>query len=144
VSLIDVNYQGKTYQIRNNLFPFLRKEVEKWHCSEPGIMAGMLTDDDRFAAQWLAGKPLSKEAQAVMESGRRMYACFYENAAMLNTNKYRVSTWDVGLYQIDRCLKDENYNAETSYSEFYTPLNEAVKQLGKKIYAQLRDFGFIC
>ncbi|MCL2755387.1 MAG: hypothetical protein FWD35_06710, partial [Oscillospiraceae bacterium] len=33
VSLSDVEYDGKTYQIKNNMYPFLLSEVQGWKCS---------------------------------------------------------------------------------------------------------------
>ena len=56
VALRNVEYQGRTWQIANNLFPFLLEEVRRWPCGHGDIAAQLAAaNEDRFLARWLAG-----------------------------------------------------------------------------------------
>jgi len=56
VALRNVEYQGRTWQIANNLFPFLLEEVRRWPCGHGDIAAQLAAaNEDRFLAKWLAG-----------------------------------------------------------------------------------------
>ncbi|MBR5549165.1 MAG: hypothetical protein IKU71_05505, partial [Kiritimatiellae bacterium] len=55
VALRNVEYQGRTWQIANNLFPFLLEEVRQWPCGHGDIAAQLVAaNEDRFLAKWLA------------------------------------------------------------------------------------------
>ncbi len=144
VSLSGVQYKGNIYNIRNELFPFLIADVKQWQCSDPEILSGITTDNDRFAAQWLVNRMLSVEAQQVLDAARTMYKKFYEVSVKLNTNRYRVSSWDAGLYQIVGCLGDDGYNVGCDYSPLIKVLREQMKCLSTKIDMQKSDYGFLC
>ena len=59
VSLRNVEYQGKVWQIPNNLFPFLLEEVRQWPCGHSDIAAQLAAaNEDRFLAKWLAERRL--------------------------------------------------------------------------------------
>ena len=54
VSLRNVQYQGRVWQIPNNLFPFLLEEVRQWPCGHGDIAAQLASaNEDRFLAKWL-------------------------------------------------------------------------------------------
>lgn len=143
VSLQHVKYKGKEYNIPNHLFPFLINEVKNWKCSDPDVTSGISADSDRFAALWLQQHTLSEEAQLVVDAAREMYKKFYEKSALLNTNKYKVGAWDVGLYQIKACLNDEEYNLDNDYSSYTSALRNAMMKLSSKIIVKKRLYGFI-
>lgn len=143
VSMQHVKYKGKDYNIPNHLFPFLITEVKNWKCSDPDITSGISADSDRFAALWLQHHTLTAEAQCVVDAAREMYKQFYEKSAKLNTNKYRVGAWDAGLYQINACLTDEEYNLDNDYSSFTTALKKAMRVLGLKINIKKNQYGFM-
>ena len=55
VSLRNVQYQGRVWQIANSLFPFLLDEVRQWPCAHGDIAAQLAAaNEDRFLAKWLA------------------------------------------------------------------------------------------
>ena len=143
VSLQQVKYKDKEYNIPNHLFPFQITEVKKWKCSDPDITSGISADSDRFAALWLQTKTLTQEAQQVVDAAREMYKKFYENSALLNTNKYKVGAWDAGLYQIKACLSDDEYNLDKDYSSFTTALRSSMKVLDAKIDEEKNLYGFM-
>ena len=143
VSIQHVKYKGKDYNIPNHLFPFLITEVKKWKCSDPDITSGISADSDRFAALWLQNKSLTQEAQNVVDAAREMYKKFFEKSALLNTNKYKVGSWDAGLYQIKACLSDEEYNLDNNYSSFTSALKSTMKVLDAKIDEEKKQYGFL-
>ncbi len=59
VSLRNVEYQGKVWQIANNFFPFLLEEVRQWPCGHSDIAAQLAAaNEDRFLAKWLAEREI--------------------------------------------------------------------------------------
>ena len=68
---------------------------------------------------------------------------FFEKSALLNTNKYKVGSWDAGLYQIKACLSDEEYNLDNNYSSFTSALKSTMKVLDAKIDEEKKQYGFL-
>ena len=107
VSLRNVEYQGRTWQIQNNLYPFLLDDVRRWPCAHGDIAAQLATaNEDRFLAKWLAGKALSPETCAVLDAARQLYRDFYANITHTPWMDWKIETWDVGYYQIRNAMKD--------------------------------------
>lgn len=139
VSLKDVKYKGKVYQIPNNLYPFLIKEIKNWQFSVDNISLQVSSlNEDRFLAKWLQNKNLSQEAKKVLEYGKILYKYFYKQ--MINTHwmNFKIENWDVGLWQIKRTLKQTNLGIEELNN-----LKSAHKELGKKLLPQIYSYGFI-
>ena len=66
VAMRDVEYQGKTYQMENQMFPFLLEDVRSWKCGLPDLKAQLTTaNEDRFLATWLKKHKLSPDAKTV-------------------------------------------------------------------------------
>ena len=71
VALRNVEYQGRTWQIANNLFPFLLAEVRRWPCGHGDIAAQLAAaNEDRFLAKWLAGR-IDKQTDLLTPNGVR-------------------------------------------------------------------------
>lgn len=139
VSLKDVKYKGKVYQIPNNLYPFLIKEIKNWQFSVDNISLQVSSlNEDRFLAKWLQNKNLSQEAKKVLEYGKILYKYFYKQ--MINTHwmNFKIENWDVGLWQIKQTLKQTNLGIEELNN-----LKSAHKELGKKLLPQIYTYGFI-
>ncbi len=137
-SLSDVNYLGKTYQIKNQLFPFQIKELEKWNISVSSFKKSMKNDHDRFAALWLTDKTISSEAKSVINAGKEIYKIFYENADKLFTKKWKISSWDAGWYQIRNSLKESKLGTDR-----ISELKILHDLLGYKILPQIEEYGFL-
>ena len=119
VSLRNVQYQGRVWQIANNLFPFLLDEVRRWPCAHGDIAAQLAAaNEDRFLAKWLAEreigienninnceKQFSGEARAVLDAARRLYREFYANITRTPWMDWKIETWDVGYYQVRNAMK---------------------------------------
>ena len=135
VSLRNVEYQGRTWQIQNNLYPFLLDDVRRWPCAHGDIAAQLATaNEDRFLAKWLAGKALSSEACAVLEAARQLYRDFYANITHTPWMDWKIETWDVGYYQIRNAMKN--------LCDF-APLREKHDALRAKLLPQIYSLGFL-
>ena len=51
-------------------------------------------------------KIMTKESFDLLNSGKELYEFFYENIEKINLNKYKISLWDCGFWQIRKSLKD--------------------------------------
>jgi hypothetical protein len=139
VSMKDVTYKREKYQLHNHLFPFLLSKVKSWKCSLITIQDSIASaKDDRFAANWLSAHQVSQEASVVLSRAETVYMAFYENLTSLPYPKYKISYWDAGLYQIKSALRE----AGLIQSEVMR-MNDANKELGKKILPQLYTLGFL-
>jgi len=137
-ALKDVRYNGRTYQIRNNFFPFAIEELKKWDIRDADFRSQLQNDDDRFAAGWLRGKSLSDEAMDVLNKGKDVYKVFYANLNNMVTRRLRINTWDVGWYQIRMALKEHNLLGDE-----FRVLGEAHLRLRAKILPQIEGLGFL-
>lgn len=137
-SLRDIEYLGKTYQIKNNFYPFLIDEVKTWEIRDPDIKNQVVKDSDRFVADWIQNNNLSDEALDVLQKGREVYKTFYQNLHLMATHTYKIDTWDAGWYQIRRCLGEHNIGMEEMEE-----LKVAHQKLADKIMPQIEEYGFL-
>lgn len=137
-ALKNVLYLGGTYQIINNFYPFLIKDIKEWEIKDSDFKQQISKDENRFVANWISKNNLSKEAICVMENAVRVYKIFYSNLNQMATHKFKIETWDVGWYQIRRCLAEHNL-ATTELKE----LNNANDNLAKKILPLIEEYGFL-
>lgn len=105
VSMDNVLYNGKTYKIINNFFPFSAEEIKLW-IEGKNIVLFPSKDDERFLYLYLKNKKLSKEARLLFTYGKSLYKYFYENIEKLNLKNYKISSWDTGFWQIRKSLKE--------------------------------------
>ena len=139
VALKDVPYKGSVYQIRNNLYPFRLDEVKGWPCGNSGIQTQMLAaNEDRFFANWLKGRQLSPEAQAVLSAAKSLYRTFYAEIVNANWMACRIETWDVGYYQVSRALGDAGLATEE-----FAALSAAQNALREKLLPKVYEYGFL-
>ena len=159
VSLRNVQYQGRVWQIANQVFPFLLEEVRRWPCGHGDIASQLAAaNEDRFLAKWLAEKEaarvplprsdasprgsgalaascgLSPEAWAVLDAARRLYREFYANICHTPWMDWKIETWDVGYYQIRNAMKN--------LCDF-APLREKHDALRAKLLPQIYSLGFL-
>ena len=139
VALRNVPYKGKVYQIVNNLYPFLLKEIRAWTCANGDIAAQMTTaNEDRFLAAWLNGRTLSAEAMGVMSAAKELYQMFYEELMNTRWMQFKIETWDVGIYQVRSALKDAGLAIDK-----LAALKSAHDVLRTKLLPQVYSLGFL-
>ncbi len=137
-SLRDVVYLGKTYQIKNNFFPFVIEEMKKWTIKDPDFKLELASDEDRFVAIWLQQASLSEEAKVVMERGEAVYKLFYRSLNDLPTHTYKIRNWDAGWYQIRRTMTDNNLGIDE-----LRDLRDVHTLLAEKLLPQIEAYGFL-
>ena len=129
-SLRDVEYEGEIYQIVNNFYPFEVSEVKSWECASEKIKSRLeCATEDRFAAKWLKNNrlDLSREALAVLNAGREIYKRFYAELERLDVERWKISDWDAGWYQIRMSLG----------------ISIDLSELSKKLEPQIYELGFL-
>jgi len=163
VSLRNVMYQDRLYQIANHFFPFSVAEVRSWICCEISttgyssscplwnlcVLCGeelttTLTKEtqssqrDSFVADWLSQQKLSAEAQNAWESARAIYRFYFENLHLLQREKFKIETYDAGWYQIRQALLDANLGAD-----LLVDLKHRHEILKEKLLPQLYEYGIL-
>ena len=137
-ALKNVQYLGKTYQIINNFYPFRIEEIKQWTIKDPDFRLQLVNDQNRFVSDWLSRNKLSNEAKEVMEKAKTVYKLFYANLNQMATHKWKIDTWDVGWYQVRRCLNEHNLAIDE-----LKELSKANEKLASKILPQIEEYGFL-
>lgn len=105
VSIDRAFYKENVYKITNNFFPFNIEDVKDW-CKNKNIISSFLDDRNRFVCNYMKSRNLSLESKSVLDIGRSIYKYFFENIDCVNKEKFKISLWDVGFWQIRKSLKD--------------------------------------
>jgi len=138
-SMRNVEYKKNTFQIINHFFPFKTAVINKWDITDTDIRRTLKADDkDRFVASWLHQHTLSKEAQAVMDIGQKIYKSYFNALNQLPTSKYKIEFWDAGWWQIRKAMAEVNLA-----SDQFNQLKEAHNALKSKLLPVIDDYGFI-
>jgi hypothetical protein len=137
-ALRNVQYEGETYQVHNHLFPFRVAEVKMWDITDRDISLMLVKEEDRFAAQWLAKRVLSPEAQAVLDAGRKVYQLYFTSINQLRTPQFKIETYDAGLWQLKQALTDASLG-----SKELNALKTVHDQLKAKLFPRIIDYGII-
>lgn len=141
----DVEYKGKKYQIRNELFPFMPAKVQAWKCSHTDIATQLaFKPQASFAAKRMDGQVLSPEAQAVMDAGEEMYKFFYENLHNTRWKEANIGYWDAGWIQVKTACKTLTGDLLKEYKKLDKKLLEARKALRAKLLEKVYSYGFKC
>jgi hypothetical protein len=138
VAMRDVVYEGKTYQVQNNFFPWCVASLRGWNVSDSDVAMQLPTARDRFVAIWLSSRVLSNEAQSLLDAGEKAYRLFYTSLNQLRTAKFKVETWDAGWWQVRSALKDRSLG----HAELIA-VKVAHDALRDKLRPQLSSFGFL-
>lgn len=131
-SLVDVEYEGRLWRVKNNFYPFLSEEIFPRASSLPDLFF----DGERFAARWLHKHSLSAEAKKILFEAKKIYRLFHEKRDRLDREKFLIGEWDAGWYQIRRSLEDAGlFEGER--------LKEAFDRLSGKLLPQIYSLGFL-
>ena len=139
VSLEKVKYEGKTYRVVNEFYPFLLEDIRKWNYDNSDIKADAFArHEDRFVAKWINTHSLTTEGKAVLSAAEKIYRYFYLHINEIPWPKYKIKKWDAGWWQIRMSLTE----AGLAIDEIAV-LKEAHKQLGQKLLPQIYNYEFI-
>ncbi|MBQ8885337.1 MAG: hypothetical protein IJY62_03090 [Clostridia bacterium] len=125
-SFREIAYKGKSYRVRNNLFPFTAADLRGWgfELSE--------TDEkerDAFFAVWLSARKLTNEAKAVLERARAFYEYCYRNK--------KAEIWDAGYPQLKAAVASDERGMA-----LLNELKVAVRALGAALLPRVFELGF--
>jgi hypothetical protein len=127
----DLEWNNQKWSIVNHFIPFSETEV--------GANGRFESD---FMVEYLKGKPLSKEAKAVMDAGREIWKMYF--ASDFNRKirtEFKLNRPDVGWYQIRNALAE---NAKENATEFnLSDFKTAYEELIEKLRPQVYEFGFL-
>ena len=101
-SMDNIFYKDKYYKIINQFYPFDYKEVYS-NCK-----LFKYNNEKRYAYQYLEEnrKYISKESFELIEIGKKLYKFFYSNIEKIDREKFKISLWDTGFWQIRKSLQN--------------------------------------
>ena len=138
-SLRNVAYKGETFQIINHFFPLKTSVVKKWEISDSEIVRSLKNEsEDRFMAEWVAGQKLDAQSEELLEIAGEVYKSFFKHFKDLPTAKYKVEHWDVGWWQVKKCLVEAGLEGD-----HFAKIEEIKKKLGAKICEEAGRLGII-
>jgi hypothetical protein len=127
-----LEWNGKTWSLVNHFIPFTEAEV--------GATDRFESD---FMVQYLADKPLSAEAQAVLDAGRSLWRAYFAHTDVRTVrDEFKLNRPDVGWYQVRNALKARNASGDrvpVSFSAFEI----AYQALTDKLQPQVFSLGFL-
>ena len=102
-SMDNILYKDNYYKIINQFYPFDYKEVYS------GCTLFEYNDEKRYVYEYLNKniKYISKEALELIDIGKELYKFFYSNIYQIDREKFKISLWDTGFWQIRKSLKDK-------------------------------------
>lgn len=139
-SLRNVEYKGKTWNIKNEFFFMARADIEAManeHHNDD-CYNDAHADKDRYVYSKLQGIELSAEAQRVLDLAREIVVATFKYRVVFNAEhpEYQVNNWDCGWYQIKAMAKDY---CKDQLKEF----DKAFKALADKMRPMVYELGFL-
>jgi hypothetical protein len=128
----ELEWRGRSWSIVNHFIPFTEAEVNA---------KGRFESD--FMVQYLADKTLSREARAVLETGRELWMAYFSETDVHKVrDTLKLNRPDVGWYQIRNSLKSRNESGDYQPVDF-SAFEKAYKTLGDKLRPQVYEYGFL-
>jgi hypothetical protein len=132
----ELEWNHQTWSIVNHFIPFSEAEVGAPGRFESDFMV-------QYLAEQTAHAPLSPEAVAVLDEGRRLWQAYFAISDTHSTrDALKLNRPDVGWYQIRKALEARNAEAHglpTSFTAFKT----AYEKLGDKLRPMVFELGFM-
>ena len=148
-SLRDYEYEGKTYRVINEFFPYSTTtmlDLAQQHRNRT-IEGDLTGEDERFVHTWLEDHRdnLSGEALAVLELAWEIIENSFDKRAThaAISPRYQVESWDAGWKQIAAMVFGRERVDDDIYTAYYTDWRAAVRELGNKIAHAAMDTGVI-
>lgn len=148
-SLRGYEYQGRTYRVINEFFPFSVRDMKQLAQKHRNMIieADITGETDRFVYQWLADhhNDLSEEAHALLNLAWHIIETSFNKRPDHHTihPRFQLQTWDAGWKQINALIFGKNRLDNDVYNEYYAKWRQILKTLGDKIYTQAMDAGVI-
>lgn len=128
----DIEWNGKKWSLVNHFIPFTEAEVDAPDRFESDFMV-----------QYLADKPLSPEAQAVLNAGRVLWKAYFAHTDVRTVrDELKLNRPDVGWYQVRKALEKRNASGDIRPVAF-GPFEQAYQTLSDKLRPQVFSLGFL-
>jgi hypothetical protein len=139
-SLRQVEYKGKLWDIKNEIFWMSREEMMSLanengndHCYQDANVSS-----DRYVYNLLQGITLSEEAQAVLDKACELVRKTFKYRMMFDEDNenYQINNWDASFYQMKPLWKEY---AKEDFEEFKV----LYKKLADKMLPMVYEVGFL-
>ena len=128
----DLEWDGRKWSIVNHFIPFTEGEVGAPERFE-----------SNFMVEYMSGKKFSKEAEQVLEEGRKLWQKYFsETDNHTIREELKLNRVDVGWYQVRNALKKRSENGDGPNISFEN-FEEAYKTLTEKLRPQVYELGFL-
>lgn len=125
-----LEWNCKKWSLVNHFIPFTENEVGA---------SGRF--ESAFMSTYLAKLKFSKEAQLVMDEGRKLWQRYHATQFERKIrDEFKLNRPDVGWYQIRRALEANSDNEAVDFDPFKT----AYDALSQKLRPQVFEYGFLC
>lgn len=125
----DLEWNSRKWSLVNHFIPFTETEVGAFDRFESDFMS-----------ECLSTLTLSREAQQVMDEGRKLWKKFHATKFEKKIrDEFKLNRPDVGWYQIRRALEA---NVDSEAVDF-DPFKEVYDELGRKLRPQVFELGFL-
>jgi len=128
----NLKWNGKTWSIVNHFIPYTEAEV-----NAPDRF------ESDFMVQYLKDKILSKEAQNVLDEGKKLWQAYFAHTDVHTVrDELKLNRPDVGWYQIRKALQARNASGDFAPVSF-KPFEESYKALTEKLQPMVYELGFL-
>ena len=137
-SLRQYEYNGNTYRVENEFFPFSIQFIEDLAIKHNNmdIQADLTGEHERFVYSWLEEHEdnLSVEAKALLEKAQELFEITFEHRDEYaqDAPRYQTNSWDAGYAQIAR-LAFGNERINDEFLDFKQEFYNLRTALGDKI-----------
>lgn len=126
----DLDWNSKKWSIVNHFIPFTEAEV-----NAPDRF------ESDFMVQYLADKPLSAQAQTVLNEGKKLWQAYFSQTDDHHTRQeLKLNRADVGWYQIRKALEARS---KDGIPVDFSPFKTAYDALSDKLRPQVFELGFM-
>jgi len=140
VSLKNIEYHNKIWDIKNEFFFMSKKEIEELasEYNNENCYMDAHTDKERFVYEKLKEIELSPEAKAVLDKASEIVRKTFKYRELFDLEhpEYQISNWDCGFYQIKALAKEY---AKEDLEEFKV----LYKALADKMRPMVYELGFL-
>lgn len=128
----DLEWNDRKWSIVNHFIPYTEEEVNSPERFESDFMV-----------QYLVDKELSKEAQMVLDEGKKLWQAYFEHVDVTSLrNELKLNRADVGWYQIRKALQARNQSGDYAPVNFL-PFEEVYMALTEKLRPLVYELGFL-
>jgi hypothetical protein len=128
----DLEWNNRRWSIVNHFIPYTEADVNSPERFESDFMVNYLSD-----------KVMSKEAQKVLDEGKKLWCAYFEHIDVASLrSELKLNRSDVGWYQVRKALQARNQSGD------YAPVNfklfeDAYAVLSEKLQPMVYELGFL-